>query len=334
MLKQSTNFTQAYGIIIFMKTILFQSDKWQKLQQDLGEKTILETGKDYQYLAIVKSTPLGNYIYLPYGPTASNQVKFNEICQDLAKKAKEHQVFFIRIEPQNQELIKYFPKNTYKTKDENPKDTWRLDLTQPEEKIIENFSHGNRNAYNTFKKRGINIEVTKDESGLKHLVALQKVIFEKKNLQAFSESYLKTELAQPFTILYLATYEKPTNPQNENQPKPGEVLGASLFFDYDDTRYYMQSAANNSYKNLPTTVAILTSAIFDAKKKGIKYFDFWGIAPEDAGKDHPWAGFTKFKKSFGGEAVHYAGTYDIVLKPLKYKLYQIIRKIHLLLRHI
>ena len=96
----------------------------------------------------------------------------------------------------------------------------------------------------------------------------------------------------------------------------------------------MQSAANNSYKNLPSTVAVLTSAIFDAKEKGIKYFDFWGIAPDDAPSDHPWAGFTKFKKSFGGEAVHYAGTYDIILKPAKYKLYQFIRKIHLLLRHL
>lgn len=319
-----------------MKTILFQSREWQKLQQDLGEETIFKTEEEYQYLAIIKSTPLGKYLYLPYGPEAKDEVVFNAIYQDLSKLAKEHQAIFIRVEPQNPDLIKFFPKNIKKTKDENPKDTWHLDLTQPDAKIIENFSHGIRNAYNTFRKRGIEIKTTKDPAKLKYLVALQKAIFEKKNLHAFSESYLKTELSQPFTTLYLATYDNkaPKQDNNSKQPQDGEVLGASLFFDYNDTRYYMQSAANNSYKNLPSTVAILTSAIFDAKKKGIKYFDFWGIAPEDAGQDHPWAGFTKFKKSFGGEAVHYAGTYDIVLKPFKYKLYQFIRKIHLLLRHI
>ena len=84
----------------------------------------------------------------------------------------------------------------------------------------------------------------------------------------------------------------------------------------------------------PATVGLLTSAIFDAKEKGLKYFDFWGIAPANAPKDHPWAGFTKFKKSFGGFPVEYAGTYDIVLNPTKYRLYNLARKANRLIRKI
>ena len=37
----------------------------------------------------------------------------------------------------------------------------------------------------------------------------------------------------------------------------------------------------------------------DAKEKGLKHVDLWGVAPEDQ-PDHKWAGFTAFKKSFGG----------------------------------
>ena len=96
----------------------------------------------------------------------------------------------------------------------------------------------------------------------------------------------------------------------------------------------MQSAADIEFKKLPATVALLTTAIFDAKIKGMKYFDFWGIAPDDAPADHPWKGFTEFKKSFGGYPVHYAGTYDIVVRPVKYKIYQFTRAINRVLRKI
>ena len=96
----------------------------------------------------------------------------------------------------------------------------------------------------------------------------------------------------------------------------------------------MQSAADMDYKRLPATIALLVEAIFDAKENGIKYFDFWGIAPDDAPKSHPWYGFTKFKKSFGGQPVHFAGTYDIVENPAKYHLYQLTRKINRIRRRI
>jgi lipid II:glycine glycyltransferase (peptidoglycan interpeptide bridge formation enzyme) len=106
----------------------------------------------------------------------------------------------------------------------------------------------------------------------------------------------------------------------------------AVFFDYDGTRYYMQSASDYAYKKLPATVALLTSALFNAKENGLKFFDFWGIAPENAPKNHPWLGFTKFKQSFGGFPVTYCGTYDIVLNRPKYHLYNLARKANRMIR--
>ena len=94
----------------------------------------------------------------------------------------------------------------------------------------------------------------------------------------------------------------------------------------------MQSAADIDYKKLPATVALLTTALFDAKEQGIKFFDFWGIAPEGAPDSHPWKGFTRFKQSFGGAPVEYAGTYDIILKPIKYHFYQLTRQLNRFIR--
>ena len=51
-------------------------------------------------------------------------------------------------------------------------------------------------------------------------------------------------------------------------------------------------------------------------------------------KNHPWYGFTQYKKSFGGFEVDYSGTWDFPLNKRKYSLYKKIRKANRLLRKI
>lgn len=133
-----------------------------------------------------------------------------------------------------------------------------------------------------------------------------------------------------------ALVETPSKDTKSTKPTPkdGEIIAASLFFDYQGTRFYMQSAANLDFKHLPATVALLSHAIFTAKEDGLKTLDFWGIAPEDADASHPWYGFTEFKKSFGGYEKIYAGTFDYLIDSRKYHLYSLLRKINRIKRKI
>ena len=318
-----------------MNIPITQSPEWQNLQDALGETSFFKKEKDYQYLAILTKRPGGNYLYLPYGPVASTKEGFIRALASLQSLAKEQSAIFIRIEPQDAKMAQYLPVKAKKSKDISPKDTWVLDLTPDVPTLLTNFSQGTRTRFNTYAKKGLSVEVTKDPEEIKHLVALQAKLFKEKHLNTFSENYLRAELSQPFASLYLVKYHHPEGKdREEHEPADGQVLAASLFFDYDGTRYYMQSAADTEYKKLPATVALLSKAIFDAKKQGITKFDFWGVAPEGAPASHPWAGFTKFKQSFGGHAVHYAGTYDIVVSPAKYHLYQATRRLNRLRRRI
>lgn len=318
-----------------MNTVLMQTKEWQALQNDLGETSFYEEGEEFHYLAILKHTPVGNYLYLPYGPVYKDKEGFKKALKSLQKLAKEHAAIFIRVEPRDPNFLEYAPKNAKKSKDLSPKETWILDLNEDQAKMISNFTQGTRTGYNTYAKKGITVEKTKDLERLKELVRLQDKLFKTKKLNTFSLDYFEKELSQPFATLYLARYNRPENVTEDwTLPKENEIIAASLFFDHKNTRYYMQSAADMDYKRLPATIALLVEAIFDAKENGIKYFDFWGIAPDDAPKSHPWYGFTKFKKSFGGQPVHFAGTYDIVENPAKYHLYQLTRKINRIRRRI
>lgn len=317
-----------------MQIPLLQTKAWQKFQNSLKKTAFFTQTPDFSYLAILESTPIGNYLFLPYGPVAKTPANFKKALHNLQSLAQAKKAFFIRLEPQNLSLLPLLQSNPkfHKTININPADTWVLNLQSTPEKIISNFSQGTRTRYHNIKKRGLTITTSKNPNDIKYLIKLQSKLAKSKNFHIFSEDYLKTELSQTFATLFLVKYSLVSTFTPRIQPQPDEVVAISLFFDDQTTRYYMQSASALQYKQLPSTVALLTSAIFDAKQKGLKNFDFWGIAPENAPQNHPWTGFTTFKKSFGGQSVHYCGTYDYVLNSKKYTFYNLLRQTNRFIR--
>jgi lipid II:glycine glycyltransferase (peptidoglycan interpeptide bridge formation enzyme) len=315
---------------------LLQSEKWQKLQKDLGKKTFYEQTADYTYLAILEKTPVLNYLYVPYGPTSVSPSSFNEAIEALTSLAKKQNASFIRIEPRNAQNAKILINkakfhNLYikKTKDLNPKETWIIDISGEETEVKNKIPSRLLRYYRNAAKNGLTIETSKNPDDIKYLVDLQKALAKTKKINIFSEEYLRTELKQDFATLYLVKYK---NPEEENaEPK---VVAAGLVFDDKTTRYNLQGAQDEEFRRFHATGILTVQLILDAKAKDLKLFDCWGIAPENAPKNHPWAGFTAFKKTFDGEEVDFAGTWDLILNRNKYRTYSIMRKINRLRRKI
>ena len=318
-----------------MNIPITQSSMWKSLQDDLGETSFLVSEADYHFLAILKSTPVGKYLYLPYGPVAKDQSSFNDALQALNALASSNHAIFIRIEPQDPQLD--LPANAKKTKDLNPAETWVLDL--PGKKPADYHAgdlYTDTDAlpaelksklpsrllryYRGAGKKGITIEASHDPADIHYLLDLQRTLGEEKGISTFSESYLQTELRQPFATLYLVRYNS-------------SIIAAGLVFDDATTRYNLQGAQTDEGRRLHATGILTIQLILDAYAKGLKIFDFWGIAPDGAPADHPWAGFTAFKKTFAGREVKYHGTYDLVLSPAKYKLYKSLRRINRKVKH-
>ena len=336
-----------------MNIPITQSKAWQKLQDDLGETSFLEQGTGYHYLAILKKTPAGNYLYLPYGPVAEDKKSFQAALKSLNTLAKNHQAIFIRVEPQNPDFTKHLPSSAKKSKDLNPKETWALDLTGNDDVLRQKLPSRLFRYYKSASKKGIIIETSHDPADIHYLLDLQKALASEKGISTFSEDYLKTELKQPFATLYLARYCDKDNTDGwpswgdprraqataehdggncEVRPRRDDIVAAGLVFDDKTTRYNLQGAQNEQGRRLHATGILTIQLILDAKAKNLQTFDFWGIAPEGAPANHPWAGFTNFKKTFAGHEVDYAGTYDIVLNPAKYHFYQLTRRVNRFIR--
>lgn len=322
-----------------MNIPITQSKAWKTLQDDLNETSFFvksdesaeKTAKNdaksaknpdnFQYLAILKQTPVGNYLYLPYGPVAETEKGFKKALESLETLAKEKSAIFIRIEPRAPGIAQKTLNSAKKVKDLNPKETWVLDLTGNDADLKAKLPSRLLRYYKNVAKNGLTIETTKDPEKITELLKLQTALAKEKNISTFSENYLKTELKQPFATLYLVKSED-------------SVLAAGLVFDDETTRYNLQGAQSEQGRKLHATGILTIQLILDAKAKNLETFDFWGIAPDGAGPDHPWYGFTSFKKTFKGSEKTYAGTHDLVLNPAKYRLYTATRKINKILRKI
>ena len=347
-----------------MKIPITQSKAWAKLQQDLGEVSFLEQGSGYHYLAILKSTPVGNYLYLPYGPVFNDKSGLENSLKSLRNLAGRHQAIFVRVEPESREFVDHLPSIAHKSSDLSPAETWVLDLSGTDEDLKARLPSRLLRYYKAAAKKGITIRQSHNPKDIHYLLDLQKALAKEKGINTFSEDYLKTELAQPFATLYLVEQDSNTWAGDgsegtshrrvvppEGAPResrageeaatgPAEripikkILAAGLVFDDRYTRYNLQGAQSDQGRSLHATGILTIQLILDAKAKGLKSFDFWGIAPEGAPSTHPWAGFTNFKKTFAGREVTYSGTYDLVYNHPKYRLYQVMRTFNKFIRKI
>jgi len=320
-----------------------QSRDWEKYEQLEGETTFWREGEGWHALALLKHTPLGNYLYLPYGPALLDASRLQPALEDLKKLAREQQAFFIRIEPtlplrnkgkndtgsesyHNESENTFFTVNQLKnlglkkSHDIDPANTWVIDLPDSAGELLDKMEKDRVRRWRNLDKKGIKIRTSKDPEEITILSELLKKLSHERQFNPQDENHLKNQLKAGFATLYVAELE-------------GEPVAASLVYDYDDTRFAVHAADDPAHHNLRAGVSLTIQKMLDAQATSKKFYDFWGITTSNNPK-HPWYGFTKYKKSYDGRQVDYSGTWDLPLNHAKYAVYQILRKINRIRRRV
>lgn len=306
-----------------------QSKAWQAYEELEGHPTFAQETADFAYLAVKHTTKLGSYLNVPYGPslsTTSPEKSLEKALESLVSLAKDQNCFFIRLEPTAPLDAKIMAQNAcVKSTDIDPAHTWLLRLdNQTEEDLLKGMESRKVRYWRNREKKGITLRQTKDPEEITILTTFLKTLGEKDNFNPQTTSHLKNQLKTGFATLYIAELTA------ETKKIP---IAAALIYDSADTRFYMHAATDFEHRNLMAGTIILIQMILDAKKQGQKYYDFWGITTSED-KNHPWYGFTQYKKSFGGFERDYTGTYDLPLNKTKYSLYKKLRKVNRTLRKI
>lgn len=302
-----------------------QTASWARFQQELGFPVFQHEGAGYSYLAILQRNATGPYLYCPYGPEAAGIPELNAAIDSLQQLANEQGARFIRIEPVSAGPASSLEKVTAALRragcrpaprDIQPSRSWLVDLTEPEDDLLRGMKSTNRNLHRNIHKKGVTFSSSNDPADVDILLRFLHQVAEQSQFKPQDDAYLRaaarTLMPDGHAAIYIAELDE-------------EPIGAAMVYDSDDTRTYAHAALDSRHRKLSAGIPMVVRMILDAKAKGLKTFDMWGIAPDDQ-PDHPWAGFSYFKKSFGGAPVQHPGTWDLPVNKPVYAAYTFARR--------
>jgi len=296
-----------------------QGSHWARFQVSLGKLAYYASGDGWSWVAFVEKSHIGVRLYCPYGPTLANPKALQPALRSLVACARAHRAMFIRIEPQGPVTSNALHSAGLRktSRDIQPHYTWVKDLDASEENLIADMTATNRNLYRTANTKGLSFRSSNNPADIQHFLRLMHEVAQHNRIIVHSDNYFTTmaEILLPAGAgaLYFAEHEK-------------KIIAASFVFDSPTTRYYAHAGSQFDMRKLHPGSPLVSRMIVDAKQKGLRHFDFCGIAPPDQ-PNHPWTGITTFKQSFGGRAVDMHGTWELPIRSLSYRTYTALRKL-------
>lgn len=249
-------------------------------------------------LVVTTTARRGKFLYLPYGPKLdfSDKELLSQFNDFLVKLAREQKADFIRVAPfleDNEESRELFRNLGYRSAPMHvlAETTWILDLDVNEEILMKNMRQTTRNLIRRGEREGVEIKVSTDISAIDRLVELLNETAKRHKFTPFSKKYIQSEFDafKDFDAVkvFEAYFER-------------EMVSSAIIFFYGDVAVYRHSASSSKRIKCQPTYFLQWNVIQEAKRRGLKHYNFWGIAPEGATKKHPFYGITVFKTGFGG----------------------------------
>ncbi|MDR0956122.1 MAG: aminoacyltransferase [Candidatus Nomurabacteria bacterium] len=293
-----------------------QSDSWAKFQRALGREVIQKSGAEFSYLAIVEHGRLSNRLYCPYGPTVESANGLKAALDDLKNEAKKRRLDFVRVEPFGNlteiNLTKFGLKRA--RKNVNPENTIISDVSVSEDEIRAALSQTARRYARKCDKAGITYSVSYQPTDIKYFTQMIHSVAARTGMNPYDDLYFQNLAGALFPTksagLLLADLD-------------GKKIASIIFFTNGRTMSYAHAGNLTEYRKFSPATGLGLFALLFAHQIGCKKFDWHGVAP-DGSADNPkwksWQGFTNFKLSFGGRRVDRLGTWELPVRPLRYRI--------------
>lgn len=303
-----------------------QSWEWGEARKKMGIEVLRlgEFSKDqlenvYQLTFHVIPLP-GSYKigYLPRSRWPSKSA-----LDFIAEYAKKNNVVFVKIEPYEFGVKpKSLPRSPHPL---FPEWSQILNLNTFEGDLLKSMRPKTRYNIRLAQKKGVIVKEMSDEKGFEIFSRLYFDTCRRQKYFGHTPHYHKTVwegLKKDIAHIFVASYKD-------------TPLAAYELFRFHDVLYYPYGGTSPEYRNFMAANLLMWESIRFGKKLGAKYFDMWGSLPPQYNEKHPWSGFTRFKQGYGGKFVQFVGSYDLIINPFGYRMYNIIynlRDIYLQLR--
>jgi lipid II:glycine glycyltransferase (peptidoglycan interpeptide bridge formation enzyme) len=247
----------------------------------------------------------GTFLHVRHGPILKNQniSVWKKVLGDLKELAKGEKAWFFRVSPlleisdKHTQLYKVLRLRSAPIHAMDAELCWVLELDKSEDEILMGMRKTTRYEIKRAQKMGVTI--TKDAK-LDDFFALYKETSDRHKFVRHTGISEEVEVFGTDVGIFNGMFE-------------GKILASAIILFWGDQAIYHHGASIPS--KVPVSYLVQWEAIREAKKRGKKLYNFWGIAPEDNPK-HPWRGITLFKTGFGGRQMAFMHAADLPVSPL------------------
>ncbi len=255
----------------------------------------------------------------------------DETIKKVTEIAQQENAIFVKFEPNviyqkfdnlnNKSLI--FPKPDFKHLKKSPKVafypfTYIVDLTKTETEILESMHSKTRYNIRVANRYGVEIKEQTDDQGFEIYLKLLLATTKRQGFYLHTEKYhrdLWKKLKKTGMIhIMLASYDN-------------QVISAFMIFNVKDQLFYPYGASLDINRQVMAPTLLMWEVIKLGQKLKCSTFDMWGCLGPHAKETENGYGFHRFKQGFGGELNEYVGTYDLIINPTLYKIYNSVDKI-------
>ncbi len=283
------------------------------------------------YVGEIEPAKRGKYMAIAGGPIMdwSDKKIVRAVFEDIKEQGQANNCVFIRVRPQLEASKK--AEKLFQDLGLQPAPYYLsvelagvLDLNQSEDEIKKNAATRIRRALNKAKKEGVTVETSVDPKDIKKFYKIQLETASRHNFYAFSEDFLEKQFAafakNGQVKLYIAKHNN-------------KILAENFMIFYGNEASYHYGVSSEAGTKISSAPLLHFTAMEDARKQGIKRYNFWGITGVDETK-HRFYGVSQFKRGFGVVELQYLHAHDMVLKPLAYKLNWLVETLRSKVRHV
>ncbi len=314
-----------------------QSWDFYEFHQSRGNDVVRRIAVDEQrnivaaYAGVVEAAKRGRHLAIAGGPILDwgNLELVEAVFQDMREQGKKENCVFVRVRPQlerSESSLKLMqnlgakPAPMYLSVEF----AGVLDLNKSEEELLAGMRQRLRRALRKAAKNGITVEKSTNPEDIHEFYQIQMQTAGRHGFVAFSEEFfLKqfTALAKNGeAVLYSAKYQ-------------GETLAQNFMIFYGNEASYHYGVSSELGTKLSGAPLLHLEAMRDARERGIKRYNFWGIVEEDE-IHHRFYGVSCFKRGFGVTELKYVPAHDLVLKPGRYAITKLIEDVRKKVRHV
>jgi vancomycin resistance protein VanK len=151
------------------------------------------------------------------------------------------------------------------------------------------------------------------------------------DLKAFHDLYVHTAERDHFTPRPLTYFQTMAEAMSAEDPErvtlwlahhEGDLVAATIAVRVGTHAWYSYGASSTEKREVRASNAVQWAMLRAALASGATVYDLRGIT-DTLDADDPHAGLIQFKVGTGGEAVEHAGEWDLPLRPLLYRAFQV-----------